>query len=175
MIEPYFKDETVTIFNADARAVLPHLGMVDLILTDPPYGIGRDRGFEGAQGFGGLGARISRRRYEGAWDSQRPAKEIFDLMLSASKCALIFGGNFFADLLPQSSHWIVWDKLNTMPSFGDCELIWTNIARNSVKKITHEYNGLIGREAGRFHPTQKPLGLLKQLVALYGPRIAGGG
>lgn len=139
-----------------------------ICITDPPYGIKRDKGFEGFEGFGGFGEPIARKRYEDDnWDSKRPAKGVFDLILSLSNNALIFGGNFFADILPQGTHWIFWDKLQTMPTFGDGELIWTNFPRKSIVKITFEYNGLIGREAWRAHPTQKPLFLLTQLINGY--------
>lgn len=134
---------------------------VDWVLTDPPYGIEMD------EGFGGFGEPIARRRYPDAWDKERPSKECFDLILKGCRNALIFGGNFFSDYLPVNGHWIVWDKLNTMPSFGDCELIWTNIKRKSVKKITREYNGLIGKEEQRYHPTQKPLNLIEILLKQY--------
>lgn len=138
-----------------------------LMVTDPPYGVKRDKGFGGAAAFGGSGAPIARRKYKGDWDSERPTKETFDLILESSKAAIIFGGNFFADLLPQSSHWIVWDKLNTMPTFGDCELAWTNVNRTSVKKYTVEYNGLIGKEKERLHATQKPVALLVAILSDY--------
>ena len=88
-------------------------------------------------------------------------------MIEKSGFAFIFGGNFFADLLPQSTHWVVWDKLNTMPTFGDCELAWTNSDRKSVKKITVEYNGLLGKEGSRQHPTQKPVLLLERVLEAY--------
>jgi len=101
----------------------------DCIITDPPYGIKRDKGFGG---FGGFGQPIARTQYEGDWDSQRPTQEAFSEMLRIANSVLIFGGNFFADLLPVGNHWVVWDKLNTMPTFGDCELVWTNVKRNSV-------------------------------------------
>jgi len=140
---------------------------VDLVLTDPPYGIKMDKGFEGFEGFGGKGEPIARRKYEDVWDNGRPDKIYFDEIFRISKKALIFGGNFFADMLPQGRHWIVWDKLNTMPSFGDCELIWTNIDRKSVKKITQEYNGLLGKEDLRVHPTQKPLELIRKILLTY--------
>jgi DNA modification methylase len=139
----------------------------DLGLTDPPYGVERDQGFEGFEGFGGFGTPIARRQYADDWDSERPAKATFDLFLQNVKQSIIFGGNFFADILPQSTHWVVWDKLNTMPTFGDCELAWTSLPRKSVKKFTFEYNGLIGKEKERFHPTQKPAGLFVLLLQEY--------
>lgn len=140
----------------------------DLVLTDPPYGIKMDKGFEGFEGFGGFGEKIARKRYEDDdWDAERPSKEYFDEILRIGKTVLIFGGNYFADVLPRSSHWLVWDKLNTMPTFSDCELIWTNSTRKSVMKYTHVWNGLIGKESVRHHPTQKPVELLKKLIEDY--------
>ncbi len=140
----------------------------DLLFEDPPYGVKRDKGFGGADGFGGgIGKPIARRQYSDDWDSDRPQKTVFDLHLAHADKAIIFGGNFLADILPRSTHWIVWDKLNTMPTFGDCELAWTNLDRKSVKKITFEYNGLIGKEKNRYHPTQKPLGLYAEILTEY--------
>ena len=54
-----------------------------------------------------------------------------------------------------------------MPTFGDCELVWTNVKRNSVKWITREWNGLLGKEESREHATQKPLKIMKWLVLNY--------
>lgn len=155
-----------TLYLGDCREILPTLNSLDVTVTDPPYGLKMDKGF---QGFGGFGAPIARRQYKDNWDSERPSQEVFTLLLSKGPC-LIFGGNFFADILPRSKHWIVWDKLNTMPTFGDCELIWTNLDRKSVKKITVEFNGLIGKEDTREHPTQKPLRLLSKIIESYTDR-----
>lgn len=141
--------------------------IMNVTITDPPYGIRRDKGFSGAGGFGGKGKAIPRTQYEGDWDSDIPPKECFDLMLGITKKAVIFGGNFFAHVLPQGKHWLVWDKKNTMPTFGDAELAWTNIDRDSVKIKVFEYNGLIGREKERHHATQKPLGLIAEVLTDY--------
>ncbi len=156
----YHETELGKLWYGDCLKAMEHIhiGVVDLVLTDPPYGISRDKGFGGFEGFGGAGVPIARNQYADDWDSERPPKEFFDLIVSAKLC-LIFGGNFFADILPRSTHWIFWDKLNTMPTFGDGELIWTNSKRKSIKKITYEYNGLLGKEGKRVHPTQKPVGL----------------
>lgn len=165
--KPYYEEEGITIFHGDCREILPHLPKVDLVLTDPPYGVKMSEGFEGFEGFGGFGVPIARRQYPDQWDEDRPHPDIFKLILARSDSAIIFGGNFFADILPRSRRWIVWDKLNTMPTFGDCELAWTNINRKSVKKKVVEWNGLLGKERERFHPTQKPVELMIWCIENY--------
>lgn len=158
--------ELDTIVCGDCLELMKQIpdNSIDLVLTDPPYGIKRDKGFEG---FGGFGKPIYRRTYTDSWDNNRPAKLVFDTIFLKAKKVLIFGGNYFADMLPKGEHWIFWDKLNTMPTFGDGELIYTNIDRHSVKKYTLEWNGLIGKEEFRYHPTQKPLALMKYLILTY--------
>ncbi len=81
---------------------------------------------------------------------------------------LFGGGQFFTDKLPKSGHWIFWDKQNTMPTFGDGELAYTNFNRNSVKRFICQWNGLLGKEEqNRIHATQKPVKLYKWLLDKY--------
>ncbi len=160
----YYSDESTAIACGDCREILPHLPKVDLVLTDPPYGVKMSEGFGG---FGGFGEPIARRQYPDQWDTCRPGETTFRSILAKSQKAIIFGGNFFADILPASTHWLVWDKLNTMPTFGDCELAWTNIDRKSVKKKVVEWNGLLGKERERYHPTQKPIELMIWCIETY--------
>ncbi len=136
----------------------------DLAIVDPPYGVKRDKGFGG---FGGFGTPIARTEYKGDWDSDRPSKEYFDEVRRVSKLLIIWGGNFFADLLPAGTHWIFWNKMQTMPTFGDGELAWTNSSKKSIKMHTLEYNGLLGKELTRIHPTQKPVKLYDWLLTNY--------
>lgn len=167
-MKPYYSTKLGKLYHGDCLEIMPELEPVDLVLTDPPYGVKRDKGFDGFDGFGGKGKPIKRRRFEDDnWDSKRPPKEVFDTMLKSAKLSMIFGGNFFADILPAGTHWIVWDKKNTMPTFGDAELIWTNIDRKSIKIIEYVYNGLIGKEKKRYHPTQKPEGLIMAILLKY--------
>jgi DNA modification methylase len=159
-----------TLYLGDCLDILPTLGPVDAVVTDPPYGIGLDKGFADQlmrRPYGGASTRphiCARREYEGEWDQERPPREIFELMLQVSGVAVIFGGNYFTDMLPVGGHWLVWDKRNTMPTFSDCELAWTNIERKSVKLLTYEYNGLIGKREERVHPTQKPYEVIRWCI-----------
>ena len=62
---------------------------VDLVLTDPPYGIGADKG------VGGFGSSKTDKHYKGDWDNQIPSKEIFDEILRVGKKIVIWGGAVF--------------------------------------------------------------------------------
>lgn len=166
-MKPYYEHAGITIYHGDAHDLLYHLGRYDLLLSDPPYGINRSQGFQGAGGFGGSGKPIERRQYIDLWDRQRITTDLLRLSLHHVKAAIIWGGNFYAEWLPASTHWLVWDKLNTMPTFGDCELAWTNIDRQSVKKVVIEWNGLLGKEQAREHPTQKPVALFAWCIKTY--------
>ena len=136
---------------------------IDLILTDPPYGINADKG---SAGFGVAKGR----KYKGNWDKKIPPKEIFDEMLRVSKNTIIFGGNYFAHYLPPSKHWIVWDKKGDIAfknPFADCELIYTTFNK-VVKKIVFKQQGFISDSKDkRVHPTQKPTELLQIILDTY--------
>jgi site-specific DNA-methyltransferase (adenine-specific) len=136
----------------------------ELAICDPPYGVNRDFGFGG---FGGFGKPIARTQYKGWGDKSIPDKEYFENLLLKAIYTIIWGGNFFAHYLPKSTHWIFWDKKQTMPTFGDGEIAYTNIKRNSIKKFEYQYNGLLGNEKNRIHSTQKPVALYKWLLTNY--------
>lgn len=151
-----------TLYLGDCMEVMPRLGRVDAVVTDPPYGIGAANGASG----GGTDAsgRYKRkpRQYEGAWDDERPDPEIFRQMLAISDEQIIWGGNYFADILPCSGRWLFWDKLNSMPTYSDGEMAWTSLSGSVVKKFTRCNNGQASnRDGQRVHPTQKPVALMQ--------------
>jgi DNA modification methylase len=152
------------LINGDCREVMAVLPKVDAVVTDPPYGIKMDRGV-GTGGFSGFGDGKRRARhvarYQGGWDDSRPDPETVAAMCALAERAIIWGGQFFADLLPPQGKWLFWDKCQTMPSFGDGELAWTNLLGDSVKKFTYNGNGLMAKEKDRQHPTQKPIALME--------------
>jgi DNA modification methylase len=139
------------------------IGSVDAVITDPPYGINMDGGTDG------FGIR-SGRRYVSKWDSQPPTKKTFDIITGMAKVCVIFGGNYFSDRLPVSTHWIVWDKVGEMKfqnPFSDCELIWTNLKKKTTKKYIVIQQGFVAEEKERFHPTQKPVKLMTSIIEDY--------
>ncbi len=144
--------------------VMPLLGRFDAVVTDPPFGIKRDKGFGagGSAGWGGFYAkREGVKQYRGSWDAERPPEAFFATALALSDRAIIWGGQFFADLLPPQGKWLWWDKCQTMPSFGDGEMAWTNLSGDAPKKFTYSNNGLLAKEKNRVHPTQKPVALME--------------
>ena len=102
---------------------------------------------------------------------KRPAKEVFNIILSISKNAIIFGGNYFADLLPLSTHWIFWDKKGNIKfknPYSDGELIWTSYKYKRTKKYVCIQQGFIREDKSkRVHPTQKPIFLIVFLLRDY--------
>lgn len=158
--------EGVELHLGDCLEVLPTLGRFDAVVTDPPYGIGADKGKKGAIPFKG-GKAVQRGYYpENEWDAQRPPDELIRMVASAGKVAILWGGNYFADLLPAQGRWLWWDKCQTMPSYGDGELAWTNIEATTPKKFVLANNKLFADRVERFHPTQKPLQLMEWCLAL---------
>jgi site-specific DNA-methyltransferase (adenine-specific) len=139
----------------DCLSVMPTLGTVDAVVTDPPYGIGRDGQKKTTGGNGG------RKSYEfKGWDARRPSKAIFDLMLHMSKWQVIWGGNYFSDLLPPAAGWIVWDKGQRINQ-SDGELAYSNQG-GALRIIVQNRVALLVE--GAEHPTQKPIAVMLQSV-----------
>jgi site-specific DNA-methyltransferase (adenine-specific)/modification methylase len=153
-----------TLYLGDCRKILPTLPKVDAVVTDPPYGVSRDKGM-GLGGWGLTGNRTNcLRRYDGDWDSSRPESSTITALLDAADLHIVWGGQFFADVLPVQGKWLFWDKCQTMPSFGDGELAWTSLPGNAVKQFTYNGSGLHAKKKDRVHPTQKPLRLMKWCI-----------
>lgn len=155
---------------------------VDLIWTDPPYGvsivrsnkIGGDKPFGSRDKRGTVGASNIVKANEYAPivgdDSIETALKAFEVIKTLNaKVEIIWGGNYYASALDNSSCWIVWDKENT-GNFADAELAWTN-QKTAVRVFKHMWNGMLkDSEHGqkRVHPTQKPVKLAEWCLDQYG-------
>ncbi len=145
-----------TLYNADCRDVLPTLPAVDAVITDPPYGIGagRERPHNGWADYG-----------IADWDLDRPPAEVFPLLLAAGEIQMIWGGNYFTDLLPPTMQWLVWDKGQRGFSLADCEFAWSS-QRRAARIFT--YARAQALQDGKEHPTQKPVALMEWCIAQAG-------
>lgn len=149
-MKPYYSDDLVTLYHGDCRDVLPTLGRFDLLLTDPPYGIGHS----GQASTIRRNPRHNRKLHADAgWDERRPGAEVFALMFAATDNQMIWGGNYFTEFLPASKGWIVWDKGQDFSS-SDCELAYTSYQKPLRRIVCNRKQ--IDLE-GACHPAQKPL------------------
>ena len=158
---------TVQLYQGDCLEFMKTLapGMVDAVVTDPPYGIGESSAKVASRGK--LAQPIDYGDFN--WDTERIDTAVIDWALLNSDYQVIFGGNYYADVLPASSSWVVWDKLNGSNDFADCEMAWTS-HKKAARMFRYMWNGMIKQKPEeRFHPTQKPLDLMRWVVKNYTP------
>ena len=142
----------------------------DMVFTDPPYGISvvQNNQIGGGGAFGGKknlkkGNKnfIKANKYNPIIGDEKDYDPTHLLGLAENYC--IWGSNHFADKLPNSRGWIVWDKIDgvegTTKNFSDIEMAWTNQDK-PARIVRHRWQGLLKaseHKDKRVHPTQKPI------------------
>lgn len=134
-----------TLYLGSCEEVLPILGKVDAVITDPPYGLGKRM-----QG-GTWGAKEEFKEMV-VWDNAPPSVEFLLSLVALSDKCVFWGGNYYG--LPPTRCWLVWDKQNAVPTMADCELAWTSLDANTKRK-SHPVGRVI-----HGHPSEKPLALM---------------
>lgn len=145
----------------------------DWAIVDPPYGINFDGHNtitkEGHKGFSAKKELYKKK----VWDSERPTLEYFNELIRTSKNQIVWGGNYFADLLPAKKGWIFWDKKITNANntnFSDGELAWTS-TNGILRRFTYDWIGFgylnNPQREKKIHPTQKPVQLYEWLLDTY--------
>jgi site-specific DNA-methyltransferase (adenine-specific) len=138
----------ITLYLGDCREILPTLGKVDAVVTDPPYGLGdKWRG-------GTVKWPLADNGRGTLWDSECFAG--LPEIIALAENSIIWGGNYYP--LPPRRGWLIWDKIVRNFSSGHVELAWT-----TIDQPTRAFNYAHGELAseGKLHPTQKPLPLMK--------------
>lgn len=138
---------------------------IDLVLTDPPYGITYSSN-----------PHSNSKMTKKSWDNSTPSDEFFLDILRVSKNQIIFGGNYFPILWKFGGRgFIFWNKHTYVPNFADGELAWTSFDR-VAKCYEFPWAGFIktGETEKAIHPTQKPIKLIEAILRDYAPRVAGG-
>lgn len=149
----------------------------DLAVVDPPYGIGvmsmtyTKEGVERVYGYSA--ARRRDYKQQSDWDI-KPGPEYFTELFRVSKAQIIWGGNYFSDMLPPSKGFICWDKRcsnNMKNAFSDCELAWISPGLGVARMFRYVWNGMLqgnmAKKEERFHPTQKPVDLYSWIYQNY--------
>ena len=166
-------DKVYNMDCLDGMRLMKEQGLkADWCITDPPYGINFDNIYESSGGTQAKTEATAKRFYKAKnWDNVRIGGEIINLMRECSENQIIFGGNYYADILPPTKSWVVWNKrqLDTHNDFADCEFAWFSIGQARV--FSYEYMGMIQGDMKnkdeRFHPTQKPTQLWCMLLNYY--------
>ena len=171
-MKPYFQDDAVTIYHGDCREILPQLEPVDLVCTDPPYGISENSGrrlhaykdpekSKGRIGWSGV-ANITDYG-DTRWDNDPLDMDTWQYLRRLSQHQLVWGANHLLDILGKPPRTLVWDKKcqnGWEDTFSDCEFAWCSDV-GPDRMYRHQWIGMLrkGNEE-REHPTQKPLSLM---------------
>ena len=139
--------------SVDAIDRLMDGSVPNAIITDPPYGIGID----GQKKSVSANPKHNRKHHEKkGWDAERPDASIFGQIVALGVPSVIWGGNYFADLLPATRGWLYWSKGQDGLTMSDGELAWTTEDKPLRSKT-------VNRSAlkGSVHPTQKPVEIIE--------------
>ncbi|MDX5584302.1 MAG: DNA methyltransferase [Aureibaculum sp.] len=139
--------------SRNVELIKKEAGKIDCVLTDPPYGINYK-----APSGNGLSIRGNYDIIDNDDTEFNP-----DILFEYSDNVITWGGNHYANKLPNSAGWLVWDKRDgeQINNNSDCEMAWCNML-NSARLFHHKWNGMIKdseRDQKRIHPTQKPIKL----------------
>ena len=153
-MKPYYETELGKLYHGDCLEIMPQLEPVDLVLTDPPYGI-EDIWKGGANGKGGNGLWKIKATETHCWD--RLQCDAIEYIILLNKPTIIWGGNYYD--IPPTRCWFIWDK-KTPDTFttAQAEMAWTNFDKPTrvFRMAQCEAYGQMDKK----HPTQKPLKLI---------------
>lgn len=171
------KDIVSEVYNMDCIAGMKEYPdkYFDLAIVDPPYGIGASAdtrvGGSYTVNLGGVKKKVAAKAYTPKdWDFQKPTLEYWQELKRVSKNQIVWGGNYFASTLEDTSCWIVWNKRNGDNNNADCELAWTSF-KTAVRMFDWKWNGMLQQnmknKEQRIHPTQKPIELYDWILMRY--------
>jgi site-specific DNA-methyltransferase (adenine-specific) len=159
-MKPYYEDKRsgITIYHGDCREVLPRLPNVDLVITDPPYGINYRSGYRKTQ------------REEIYGDNALPVDLISMSISKAEYCSYVFcrWDNLKEMASPKSvicwvkKNWTMGDLKHSHGRQWEAICFYDGPKHEFIKRTSDVIFGDI--PVNRFHPTEKPESVIKQLI-----------
>lgn len=165
-----------TLMLGDCREAVKVTGHSDALITDPPYGI-KNKAQSGFDTRTVKGLQIRRHGWAMIEGDDKPFDPSFWLdreRFIFPRGVILFGANHYADRLPPSACWIVWDKRGGVArdDNADCEMAWTSL-RGVARVHTQLWKGIarageenIAVNGAKLHPHQKPVALLDYCMTL---------
>ena len=155
----------IELHNVDCMTYMAGLedNAFELAIVDPPYGIGEHGGKARTRG------KKEPNHKKKSWDLSSPPRKYFNELQRVSKNRIIWGGNYFPEMLNASMCWVCWDKKLDNSDFSDFELAYTSFKR-SAKIFRYSKNGgsrTPAALASIIHPSQKPVKLYEWLLQNY--------
>lgn len=158
---------TVELYLGDCLEYMKTMpaGSVDAVITDPPYGIAYKM-------HGGTWGTTRLKSYE--WDSSIVPLNTLKKIINIAPFVCLWGANYYSKYLPNSSGWLIWEKVCRGLTLSDAELAWTNLD-NPIRVFSYSRGNESGfapkfSESHEFlncHPTQKPVALIRWVVENY--------
>lgn len=156
------------VFNEDCMAVMARYAdkHFDLAIVDPPYGINQPAFRKGSKN-----KFAKTKNYNNAvYNQSAPEIEYFIELLRVSRNQIIWGANYYNNLLPTGNKWLFWDKKTELTQWGDGELAFTSF-KGAITKFVFAWNGMLQgdmkNKEHRIHPTQKPVKLYDWILENY--------
>lgn len=147
-----------TLYLGDCREILPGLGKVDAVITDPPFGVGNFVQTAGRKRGRGEGAGKAV-----TWNEAGPPAEVFDHLRRLSKHRIIWGANFF-NCFEGRGGAIVWDKCQPMPNFSKADIAsCSHLQKTEIVRIPWT-NFTVTHRAETDHPCERPVELYEWCI-----------
>jgi DNA modification methylase len=150
----------VELYCGDCADIMPTLQGVDACITDPPYGIGLACAIHCTKPSRPNTYTTAPKYTAKEWDDARPSPAAMAAIVASAPIVVIWGGNYFADMLPPSRGWLYWSKMfENTTNFSHGELAWTSVEMPlAEKRMSSKAETRGGKD--RIHPSQKPVGLI---------------
>lgn len=146
-MKPYYDDgKGIVIYHGDCREILPALPKVDLVLTDPPFGIGNF-----VQKTGNI------RGLPVKWNEEPPSKETIGALIGAGKHNIIWGANYF-NCFNGLGGAIIWNKNQPMPDFSKCAIASCSFYKK-IEMVTITWTNFVNTKES-CHECENPTSLL---------------